>query len=205
MVRDTLEDERFADNPLVRQAPHIRFYAGEPLRNRDGFVFGTLCAIDRRPRDLSEEQRSSLRVLANQVSLLLELRRRAKLLAENQASLALFHQFFLQGRDLKYALELTTGDLVLNPAWVTTTGWTLDELKGGLFSELIHPDDATATRLAIDGLVEGADAKFENRCRAMDGTWIWLSWIVQSRDGRLLATGRSPAPRARICRRCRGS
>lgn len=51
IVPDAFCDERFADNPLVTGAPHVRFYAGVPLRSDDGFVLGTLCAIDQEPRE----------------------------------------------------------------------------------------------------------------------------------------------------------
>lgn len=75
IVRDALADERFKKNPLVVGDPNIRFYAGSPLASTEGFKIGTLCVIDRYPRELSEEQIAALRLLSHQVMTLLELRR----------------------------------------------------------------------------------------------------------------------------------
>ena len=75
-VPDALADDRFRDNPLVVNDPNIRFYAGMPLITSEGFAIGTLCVIDRAPREgLIEHQRQSLRLLAREVVLQLELRR----------------------------------------------------------------------------------------------------------------------------------
>lgn len=60
IVPNAIEDERFADNPLVTAAPNIRFYAGYPLKLRQGVQLGTLCLIDSKPKTLNEEDRQLL-------------------------------------------------------------------------------------------------------------------------------------------------
>jgi two-component sensor histidine kinase len=75
-VRDAHADPRFTDNPLVLGSRRVRFYLGMPLRSQGGFVLGTLCALDQRPRELTAEQRALLGVLTQQVIAQLELRRR---------------------------------------------------------------------------------------------------------------------------------
>jgi phosphoribosyl 1,2-cyclic phosphodiesterase/DNA-binding response OmpR family regulator len=67
IVRDTLLDPRFADNPLVVGEPRIRFYAGYPLTLPDGTSPGTLCLIDTRPRDLDAVKINLLRDLGQLV------------------------------------------------------------------------------------------------------------------------------------------
>ncbi len=64
-IPNALLDPRFAQNPLVRDEPRIRFYAGAPLVVDGGHTVGTLCIIDRSPRQLSPTQRAALRDLAD--------------------------------------------------------------------------------------------------------------------------------------------
>jgi len=64
LVPDAAADERFADNPLVTRFPHIRFYAGSPLKHANGSKLGTLCILDTRPRSLNRDDLIDLRYLS---------------------------------------------------------------------------------------------------------------------------------------------
>ncbi|MGH1488048.1 MAG: GAF domain-containing protein [Acidimicrobiales bacterium] len=74
VVEDATLDERFRDNPLVTDFPHIRFYAGFPIHGAQGHTLGTLCVIDTVPRSLDGDQLEMLTALAMQVDAQIELR-----------------------------------------------------------------------------------------------------------------------------------
>ena len=74
MINDTTIDERFSDHPAVISDPNIRFYAGKPLVNPQGYRLGTLCVIDYHPRELDEQQIIALQTLSRQAVRLLEFR-----------------------------------------------------------------------------------------------------------------------------------
>jgi GAF domain-containing protein len=82
VIPDTLQDERFRNHPMVISEPGIRFYAGAPLITEEGFALGTLCVLDKRPRDFSSDQREALKALSRLVLAQLEFRRNLVLLKE---------------------------------------------------------------------------------------------------------------------------
>lgn len=75
IVPDASKDQRFSENPFVVGEPQVRFYAGLPLAAKSGHPIGTLCVLDRVPRELNREQRDALAALGRQVMAQLELRR----------------------------------------------------------------------------------------------------------------------------------
>lgn len=120
----------------------------------------------------------------------------------------------LHARFFQYAAELlATADLrgylcELSPAWVTTLGFSFDELRSQPLLDFVHPDDREATQRATERLLAGdAPAHFENRCLCKDGSYKRLRWLSRfSRQaGLILACARpvlnltgatGPEPRA---------
>ncbi|MCP9787114.1 GGDEF domain-containing protein [Cyanobium sp. N5-Cardenillas] len=131
VVSDARADERFRSNPLVFADPHIRFYAGAPLQTPEGHNLGTLCVIDREPRDLSPEQRELLHRLAQLAMRELELRRLAHLcpvtgLPTRHTFLSIGEREFVRARRDQRPLSLLLFDVdnlrLINNRWGHAAG-----------------------------------------------------------------------------------
>jgi adenylate cyclase len=88
VIPDLAQDPRFRDWPLLNEEPYLRFYAGMPLINPEGYALGTLCVVDVKPRELSGTQQEFLRCLGRQTVAQLELRRKVAQLARAHDELA---------------------------------------------------------------------------------------------------------------------
>jgi predicted signal transduction protein with EAL and GGDEF domain len=114
VVPDAAIDPRFADNPLVTGGPRVRFYAGMPLVTAQGHALGSLCVLDRVPRDLTADQAEALRVLGRQAMDQLRLRRTLQLVAESER----FARSTLDALTTQVAVLDERGAIVgLNRAW----------------------------------------------------------------------------------------
>jgi GAF domain-containing protein len=109
IVHDATCDPRFAGNPLVVAAPYIRFYAGAPLRTPNGLNVGTLCIIDRKSRNLSDEQTRVLRGLSRLAVDELELRLKIKQLQDESHRL---HKAQSYAQEATFQLEAAKYDLI---------------------------------------------------------------------------------------------
>ncbi|WP_242149463.1 diguanylate cyclase domain-containing protein [Sphingomonas sp. BAUL-RG-20F-R05-02] len=135
VVPDATEDPRFADNPLVKGPPHMRFYAGMPLRVGSGrddgasFAMGTLCIIDTVPRTLSPGDADMLRRLAKLVESLLNTR----------AALAVALKTESEHRTLLRQLDVTHRQFRQAERMTNIGSWTLTLADEGMeWSEQVY-------------------------------------------------------------------
>lgn len=151
IVPDTLNDPRFANNPLVTGEPGLRFYAGALLETSDGYPLGTFCVLDYKPRQLSQQQTEMLTTLARQVMIQLEL----------------MHANIRQGEMLK-ELERTRDALAKQAA--------TDELTGlanrRAFDERLNQHIALVQRGAPQASLMMADLDFFKRVNDQFGHYV---------------------------------
>ncbi len=171
LVPDATLDERFADNPLVTGAPGIRFYAGTPLITREGMTLGTLCVIDRVPRQLDARQTHALEVLGRSVVMQMEARRQIKI--EKHRSI-LLQEAQLLARMGSWEMDYVTGRLLMSADACGFLGLSEEEFDQTLdtFMDCVFPED----RKLLERTDEAADLpmEVEYRVRRADGATRWL-------------------------------
>ncbi len=140
-VPDALADPRFADNPLVTTAPDIRFYAGVPLRLSGGEHVGTLCVIDRVPRQLTDQQRETLRLLSIAAVQALESRRMARAFVAGEARFRSLSEASPLG---VFATDAGGACTYTNARWRSIFGLSEANALGEGWSRTLHPDDKLA-------------------------------------------------------------
>jgi signal transduction histidine kinase len=156
-VPDATADVRFANNPQVVGPPYIKFYAGVPLVNHDGLALGALCVVDTHQRSLSQEQASSLRVLAKQAMQVMELHKKNQELQERQKELNRMNkeleQFaYLLAHDIKSPCSNIAALSYLIAEQITDRSPDVDQMLGLL------TDTAKQIAGMVDGILDHARA-----------------------------------------------
>ncbi len=165
IIEDTLHDERFIDNPLVEGLPRIRFYAGYPLRPTDGMAIGTLCLIDRQPRDFSPRDLKLLESLAGQVE---ELLRQHKLQIDLAHTARRFEALFNKSATAKVRIDQAGRIIGINPFALNLLGYEEHELLGKNVAVLTPPEISSQHDAFIARYIAGSEPKVIGRGREVE-------------------------------------
>ena len=160
-VPDATQDPRFADNPLVAGAANIRFYAGAPVILSDGTRVGSVCVIDRQPRQLDAQQREVLMCLADAAARALEGRRAVltmqKMAIESaQAALVLQHS-----ADAIVTVSAEGRVLRWNPAAEKLFGHAAQDIVGQPIGLLVPPDRDDEKHEVLARIADGCAHSYE--------------------------------------------
>ncbi|SFR56903.1 response regulator [Thiomicrospira sp. ALE5] len=176
-VSDATQDPRFADNPLVSGEAHIRFYAGAPLITHEGYALGTLCIVDTQPRKLSQQERDTLRDLADAVLAEIESIEVKKAFLDYQNIQERLRLGQIYANIGTWEWNIQSGDFFFTEQIASLLGYGYAELAFSYDSFLaaIHPDDRQAVVDAINACVEqSVPYDIEHRIIWPDGTVRWL-------------------------------
>ena len=172
-IPDARSDFRFHDNPHVAREGGIAFFAGAPLKIPSGERIGTLCVLDHKPRFLTDRQAESLKALADQIVVLLEMRRSVHVLQTSEANF----RSIAEATPLIVWTAAPDGAVeYANSKWYSFSGLTPEGTLGSAFTSIIHPDDVVGTmsqyKKSLDSL---QPLEIEHRFkRASDGTYRWF-------------------------------
>jgi formate hydrogenlyase transcriptional activator len=204
-LRDALHDVRAMANPLVAGSLGFRFYAAAPLRTHDGFNLGTLCVIDRNPRDLAAEESEMLTKMAGLVIDQMELRLAARKIGELQEAERTIGERLRQANEQLVKSEDRFRDLFdeapiayvhegldsrfigANRTALRILGVTAEEVPG-MFGKYLVPDEPDAQRRlreALDSIGRGTDTSgvVLHLRRKDDGRPIWIEWWSRPEPG----------------------
>jgi len=162
IVPDAMKDNRFLNNALVTENPHIRFYAGAPLTTQDGHNLGSLCVIDQKPAELSYIQQQMLTALSKQVIQLLEFDASLTILKDQylqaRRSEAEMRAFFETSIDCHLLLGKEFEIIAFNKAWDNhvKSSYNLNMEPGRSMHAFLHPDNV--------------DMVYEDYMKALEGT-----------------------------------
>jgi len=171
IINDTLSDERSSANPLILQGG-IRFYAGIPLIDNDGFALGTLCVIDYKPKTLTEKQITALKKIGNAITTLLTGRR-------NDIQAEYFQQTFNISNNLICVLDNNLNLKDANPAFNKIFGFSKANATDQNFLRILGEDNSEL-QLLINNLPDiQEEATFSTSTKISDGITIIVEWSLK--------------------------
>jgi len=186
IVEDLSKDERFKTHPDVTDGLKVRFYAGYPIIDPQGFTLGSICVVDTSPKQLGSQQRHALALLAEEaMELIMERKKREEY--KN------FSTLFEETDDLICILGSDGRFKKVNPGFIKRLGWNEITLKTKSYFDLVHPEDIESAKSYWDNFLYGKEFDVISfRILTASGKYRSIQWSTTADKNKknLFAIGR---------------
>ncbi len=191
-IKDALLDPGVSELSCVRSKSGIRFYAGVPLINEDGFVIGALSISDTIPGELDSSQKESLHILAERIVSQIETKRKDNVLKEIIHKYKDIYMMFNSSAELHCILNREGKILLMNKVVKRMLGYSAEEVTGKLIGSFLYEADMKSIRSRIKNGLKNGKRNFdlEGRVKLKSGGTRWLGWSVAVKDDKWFANGR---------------
>jgi PAS domain S-box-containing protein len=198
-IPDMLEDDDFKDNVFVT-SQNVRFYAGAPLIDPQGYRLGSVCVIDMVPRKLSFEQRDALRTLADEVMSHLILRKQKHDLEQSLIRHKEFHDLFDSSPDVHCIMRRDFVIEQVNQSVKAILGYSREQVIGKPIWDFFPEDEKAKSLTILKDSVGWQQRKveIETRVLAPGDDVKWVSWSVTFKNNKWFASGRDTSYQKKI-------
>lgn len=198
VIENAAESDLVSNNPYISSENGIRFYAGVPLKSKNGFNIGTICVVDYDSKKLTQNQLDSLELIAKEVMKLLE-RRKTKSSLESELADTVTKKInrsdqklsqLVNKYDLLYntvsnssiIIELDSAGKVLkvNKIFEKITGYKMSNLKGKHYSIFLEQDNKEQLKLLKKEMVNDTVKSVRVKIIGKKGRNIWLQATFNS-------------------------
>ncbi|RYU86181.1 PAS domain S-box protein [Mucilaginibacter terrigena] len=190
-VPDALVHDELKANPFVDTNDGIRFYAGAPLIDPEGFRLGSLCVVDHIPRKLTAEQRDALRTLADEVMSHLTLRKQKKELEKSLEVHKEFSNLFNSSSEIHFIAGADSNIETINDAVLPILGYTPQQAMGkSLWDFVVGKNREQYVPLIEEAVRSQKPFELETKTVTAGGEVKHISWTAVNKGGKWYASGR---------------
>ncbi|RZK82683.1 MAG: PAS domain S-box protein [Pedobacter sp.] len=199
-ITDTLLDERFVDHPRVVGAPKVRYYAGAPLIDQDGFKLGVICVFDTKPNSLTNDQKEGLRTLAREIITHITLKKKTEDLDAKTQRFEDLLNLSTVSPEIHCILDHTGKIIFINDAVTSILEYTVEEATGLSMWEFCYEEDRVTLLNTVESGLKNNIKSFKVQFRIVSKSGIvrWLSWNMVVKRGRWYTYGRDVTESKRV-------
>jgi len=199
-IPDASLDERFSNSPAVIGTPFIRYYAGAPLVDENGFKIGAICIYDLQPKQLTTEQKEGLETIAKEIMTHLSLRKSVSELKINKRRFDELLTMSAISPEIHCILDSKGKILFINEAVGNLLGYSIEEAIGLSIWDVCHKDDTSRVISVVEDGLRNRINQFnvDFRIVTKTGSVKWISWNMVCKSHQWYTYGRDITENKRV-------